>query len=258
MSDQEWYAVLEYAGTRFAGWQRQPDQRTVQAELEDTLTRLAGARVVTHAAGRTDAGVHARGQVVSFTLPRPFDSTELHRALEALSPPDMRIVRVGRPPPGFHARKHATSRRYAYLVGTDPAARSPFRRPFEWALSRRLDPMGLAAAAAALPGEHDFRAFSAVGQQKPHYRCSISEASWRERLDAEGFIFEIEANRFLHRMVRFLVGIAVDVGLGRRPAKDVARLLGSTNNGEASAPAPPEGLYLIAVRYPQLDEGSAE
>ena len=254
---QTWYAVLEYAGTHYSGWQRQPDQRTVQAEFEAALARLAGGRVVVHGAGRTDAGVHARGQVASFQLPRPFEAAELHRALEALTPPDLRVVRVAAAPPGFHARKHATGRRYVYLIGTDATSLSPFRRPFEWALARPLDLNGLAAAAAPLIGEHDFRGFSAVGQRKPHYRSCVTEAIWRERPDAKGFIFEIEANRFLHRMVRFLVGIAVDVALDRRPADDVSRLLRGADNAEASAPAPPEGLYLMAVRYPQLDEGSA-
>jgi tRNA pseudouridine38-40 synthase len=257
MTATPWYAVLEYAGTHFSGWQRQPDRRTVQGEFESALERLEGRRVVTHAAGRTDAGVHARGQVVSFGLRRTLDPPELLRALDALTPTDLHVARVGRAPTGFHARKHATARRYAYLVGCDAAARSPFRRPFEWALGRALDAAALGVVARAVAGEHDFRAFAMTGQDKPHYRCDVREAVWRRRTDVDGFIFEIEADRFLHRMVRFLVGMSVEVAVGRRPADDVPRLLAGTSNAEASAPAPPEGLYLIAVRYPQLDEGPA-
>lgn len=254
MAEPVWYAVLEYAGTHFSGWQRQPDRRTVQADLEAVLARLAAGPVVTHAAGRTDAGVHARGQVVHFALDRAFTPDTLREAMNALCPPDLHVVRVGRAPAGFHARKHAMSRRYAYWIGCDRGARSPFRRPFEWALGQPLARTALEAVAAHVAGEHDFRALSTAGQEKPHYRCCVTTAAWREREDAEGFIFEIEADRFLHRMVRFVVGLAVDAGLGRRPADDAARLLRGIDNREASPPAPPEGLYLMAVRYPQLDE----
>jgi len=245
------YAVLQYLGQPFSGWQRQRSQRTVQGELERVLRRLVGRRVVTHAAGRTDSGVHALGQVVSFQVPARWDPPALHRALNALLPPDMWVQRVGHAPEGFHARRHATSRCYRYVVGCDPGARSPFRRPFEWPLGEVLDQDLLATAAASLLGEHDFRAFSAVGQTKPHYRCRVVTSQWDARPSGEGFIFTIEADRFLHRMVRFLVGTMVDVGRGRRPPSDIPRLLASTSNAEASPPAPPQGLYLAGARYPQ-------
>lgn len=246
------YAVLHYLGHPFSGWQRQLSQRTVQGEFEQVLQRLVGRRVVTQAAGRTDAGVHALGQVVSFRVPARWEAPTLARALNALLPPDIWVARVGRAPDGFNARRHATSRCYRYVVGCDPAAESPFRRPFEWALCQPLDPELLTAAARQLPGEHDFRAFAAVGQKKPHYRCRVLEARWDARPNGEGFIFTIEADRFLHRMVRFLVGGMVDVGRGRRSPEDFAGLLASASNAEASPPAPPEGLYLVGARYPQL------
>lgn len=245
------YAVLQYLGHSFSGWQRQLSQRTVQGELEQVFRRLVGQRVVTHAAGRTDSGVHALGQVVSFRIPPRWDPPTLHRALNALLPPDIWVQRVGHAPEGFHARRHATSRCYRYVVGCDQAAHSPFRRPFEWSLGEALDQGLLTAAAGQLLGEHDFRAFSAVGQSKPHYRCRVLVSQWDARPDAEGFIFTIEADRFLYRMVRFLVGTMVDVGRGRRPPSDIPRLLASTSNAEASPPAPPQGLYLAGARYPQ-------
>ena len=142
------------------------------------------------------------------------------------------------------------------MVGCDPAAFSPFRRGFEWALGVPLDIQALNDSAASLRGEHDFRAFSAVGQDKPHYRCRISVAEWEARRDREGFIFHVEADRFLHRMVRFLVGTMVDIGRGRRPSSDIAALLRTTVNSETSPPAPPEGLYLMGARYPQLERGT--
>lgn len=255
MSGTPFYAVLHYDGGGFSGWQRQATDRTVQEELETALERLAGSRVAAHAAGRTDAGVHALGQVASFHMPRDWDPCELLRALRALTPDDLWIARLGRAPPGFHARKHALTRRYRYVVGCDAASHSPFRRPYEWALGIPLDGGKLAAAAALFLGEHDFRAYSAAGQAKPHYRCGVTVSQWDTRPNEEGFIFTVEADRFLHRMVRFLVGTMVDVARDRRPLDAVTRLFQSRRNDEASPPAPPQGLYLVGVRYTQLEEG---
>jgi tRNA pseudouridine38-40 synthase len=253
VTGQPWFAVLHYAGWGFAGWQRQPVDRTVQGEVERALERLEGTRVACHAAGRTDAGVHALGQVISFHLSRPWEAPALLRALNALLPDDVWVARTGPAPAGFHARRDATARCYRYVVGCDAAANSPFRRPFEWPVGERLDSGALAASAEAFRGTHDFRAYSAVGQVKPHYRCRVAVAEWRTRSDAEGFIFVIEADRFLHRMVRFLVGMSVEVARRRRPVDDIHRLLGGTDNHEASPPAPAAGLYLMGARYPQLD-----
>ena len=254
MAGSTWYAILHYFGRDFAGWQRQPVDRTVQREFETVLEQLCRVPVVTHAAGRTDAGVHALGQVVSFVLERAWTREDLHRGLNALLPGDVWVERVGPAPDRFHARKHATSRRYRYVVGCDAAAFSPFRKPFEWALGRPLNPDALAKSAAAVCGEHDFRALSSTGQVKPHYRCNVTGAEWTARPKGEGFIFTIEANRFLHRMVRFIVGMSVDFALGRRSGDDIERLLAGTDNSQASPPAPPEGLYLLDVRYPKLEK----
>jgi tRNA pseudouridine38-40 synthase len=246
------FATLQYTGHDFAGWQRQASRRTVQGEVEAVLERLTGVRTVTHAAGRTDAGVHALGQVISFQMPESWPKDQLLAALNGLLPPDIWAVRAGVAPEGFHARKNAEGRIYRYVVGCDLASFSPFRRPFEWALGVPLDASALATAALALAGDHDFRAFCAVGAIKPHYRCRVAVAQWEARREGEGFIFHVEANRFLHRMVRFLVGTMVDIGRGRRPATDVAALLQTTHNSNTSPPAPPEGLYLMGARYSQL------
>lgn len=243
-------AVLQYDGGRFLGWQRQAQGRTVQAEVEGVLERLAGRRVVTHAAGRTDAGVHALGMGVSFTVPDKWDAEAIRRALNALLPRDCWVASVRTARTGFHARKSATGRAYRYDVGVDGAAQSPFRRPYEWALGRPLDAAILGDAAAALLGEHDFRAFAAKGEPKPHYRCTIRRAEWQERPGGTGWSFHVAADRFLHHMVRMLVGTMVDAGLGRRPEGDVRRLLGRQDNADTSPPAPPEGLYFVAADYP--------
>jgi tRNA pseudouridine38-40 synthase len=255
MPEASFFAVLQYAGQGFAGWQRQATDRTVQGELERMLEQLMGTRIATNAAGRTDAGVHALGQVVSFRVPERWEPRALLRALRAVAPDDLWVARVGSAPDGFHARTQALSRRYRYVVGCDPDARSPFRRPFEWALGASLDPSPLAAAAQALVGEHDFRAFAAAGPSKPDHRCRVTVAEWQARSNQEGFIFTVEADRFLRRMVRFLVGTMVDIGRRRRPVDDMARLLGRPDNRETSPPAPPEGLFFVGARYRHLDEG---
>jgi tRNA pseudouridine38-40 synthase len=155
---------------------------------------------------------------------------------------------------GFHARKDATGRRYRYDIGTDDAAASPFRRPYEWALGRPLDRARLDAAAAMILGEHSFQGF-AVRKEKDAsrhpYRCRVRLARWEPRDRAHGVSFHIAADRFLHHMVRFLVGTMADIGHGRRPVDDMATLLASTDNQATSPPAPPQGLFFVAAEYPR-------
>lgn len=252
MTSRPFLALVHYDGAQFAGWQRQPAARTVQAEFEGVLAHLMGRRTVAIGAGRTDAGVHALGQAVGFGAVERWSGHPgtLRRALNALLPRDVWVERVQPMQPGFHAQRSATARRYRYVVGTDDAGRSPFRRPYEWALARPLSLEALAACARLLAGEHDFRGLAAAGAATAHYRCRVAVADWVPRSDAPGVAFTIEADRFVHRMVRFLVGTMVDVALGRRPETDFGRLLGAADNQSASPPAPPQGLYLVAVRYP--------
>ena len=243
--------LLQYDGGAFAGWQRQKTDRTVQADLETALERLVGRRTPVVGAGRTDAGVHALGQAAATAVPEKWRPTELVRALNALLPPDVWIQDACRMRPGFNARRDATERTYCYRIGLDAGARGPFRRRWEWAVSGPFDIARAAQAAALLPGEHGFRALSAAGQAKEHYRCRIAEALWQERPDGAGFEFWITADRFLHRMVRFLVGTMAEIARRRRPLSDLAALLDSDDNQAASPPAPPQGLFLVSVRYPR-------
>ena len=243
-------AELVFDGRDFAGWQRQPDVRTVQQDMEAVLERLAGHRITAHAAGRTDAGVHAEGLAVSFTFPATWQEARLAAALNALLPRDCWVRTVRRVSDGFHARKSALLRRYRYVVGTDAAARSPFRHPYEWALCRPLDGELLTRAADQITGTHDFESFSVRGQQKAHHRCTVHVARWVERPAHAGFDFHIAADRFLHHMVRMLVGTMVDIAQERRPPEDMERLLALRDNQQTSAPAPPEGLYFVRAEYP--------
>jgi tRNA pseudouridine38-40 synthase len=202
-------------------------------------------------AGRTDAGVHARGQAVGVRVPERWTPAALRRALNGVLPRDVWVAAAHEMAPAFHARFDAISRRYSYYIGTDDAARSPFRRRVEWALDRALDPRILAMSAAVLCGEHCFRAFAVKGTapERDRHRCTVARAEWRERIG--GFVFEIEANRFLHHMVRFLVGTMADAASGRREADAIAVLLGVDDNSSTSAPAPPHALFLDAVIYPR-------
>jgi tRNA pseudouridine38-40 synthase len=242
--------VLHYDGTDFSGWQRQPDRRTVQGVLEGALARLCAAPVTALGSGRTDAGVHARGQAVGVRVPDRWTGPALRKALNAVLPHDVWVEAVHAMRDDFHARYSARARRYSYYVGTDEASASPFRRRTEWGLTKPLDRSALDAAAAELTGEHCFRAFAVRGTAPAgdDHRCHVREARWRERHG--GLVFEVEANRFLHHMVRFLVGTMVDVSLGKRPASDVAMLLAADTNDEVSVPAPPHALFLDRVEYP--------
>jgi tRNA pseudouridine38-40 synthase len=243
--------VLEYDGTRFAGWQRQPDQRTVQGELEAALRRLRIEPETVIGAGRTDAGVHARGQAAGIHVSGRWAPATVRRALNAMLPHDIWVAAAHGMRSDFHARFSATARRYSYYIGTDENASSPFRRPYEWAVPRIPDRACLDRLAVSVIGWHSFRAFAVRGTA-PHdddHRCEVFAASWRDR--EGGLTFEIEANRFLHHMVRFLVGTMIDIATGRRDASTMTHLLDAAENSETSPPAPPHGLFLDRVAYPE-------
>jgi tRNA pseudouridine38-40 synthase len=246
--------VLHYDGTGFSGWQRQPDRRTVQGVLEEALARLCSEPVAVLGSGRTDAGVHARGQAAGVRVKERWTPTSLRRALNAVLPDDVWVAAAHAMRDEFHARYSATARRYSYYVGTDDAAASPFRRRTEWGVARPLDRAALDLAAGLLPGDHHFRGFAVRGTAPPDddHRCNVIDTRWRDRgADGDrGLVFEIEANRFLHHMVRFLVGTMLDVALGRRPLADFAALLTAADNNDVSAPAPAHALFLDRVRYP--------
>ncbi|HEX7119022.1 MAG TPA: tRNA pseudouridine(38-40) synthase TruA [Longimicrobiales bacterium] len=240
--------TLHYDGGGFFGWQVQPGARTVQGELEAALSRLTNRPTRVVGAGRTDRGVHATGQVASALVPGRWTAASLRKSLNAILPADIWVAASEEVPVGFHARFDATSRSYVYRVGTSEAARSPFRRRWCWPLTQPLDRDALDAAARAIVGDHSFRAFAKAGQEERGDRCDVVRAEWRDRGDA-GVEFHVTANRFLHHMVRYLVGTMVDVARGRRPVEDVARLLAGEPGLETSPPAPPEGLFLTHVAY---------
>lgn len=250
MSRRTLQLVVQYDGEAFSGWQRQPAQRTVQGVLEESFSRLMHMHVPVIGAGRTDAGVHALGQSASVTVPEKWAPETVQRALNAVLPRDVRCTAVFDMADGFHARFSATARHYRYLVGTDADAAGPFRYNREWALSRELSVQLLEREAAAALGDHSFRAFAVKGTapERDDHRCHVHLCQWEAR--PGGLALAVAANRFLHHMVRFLVGTMVEVGTGRRPPGAVRSLLDADVNRDVSPPAPACGLYLERVTYP--------
>lgn len=240
--------TLHYDGGGFAGWQAQPDERTVQGELEAALSRLTARPTGAIAAGRTDRGVHATGQVVGTVVPGKWTAAALRRALNAVLPADIWVASARDAAAGFHARYDAVARGYTYRIGMVEGAASPFLRPWCWPLIRPLRRELLAAAAAKLPGTHSFAAFAKSGQPERGEHCTVYRSEWRSWQPA-GLEYRITANRFLHHMIRYLVGTMVEIGRERRPLSDLDGLLLKTPDLETSAPAPAQGLCLSRVFY---------
>lgn len=249
--------TLHYDGAAFYGWQLQPRERTVQGEVERVLGRLLNrpARVI--GSGRTDRGVHATGQVAAVDVPERWSATELRRAMNALLSPDVWVADAAEVEPRFHPRFDAVERSYRYRVGVDPQAASPFHARWCWSFGRPVDTERIRAATEVIVGDHSFRAFAKAGQEERGDRCIVQRAGWVEW--ALGLEFHVTANRFLHHMVRYLVGTLVEIGSGKRAPGEMTRLLEPGSGLETSPPAPPQGLFLTRVTYPgerQGDEGS--
>ena len=239
--------VLEYDGTRYVGWQVQPNGPSVQAEVERALGTLHhGPRRVT-AAGRTDAGVHARGQVASFPEPAPLPLRAYVQGMNALLPPDVAVRAARLEPDGFDARRSARGKRYSYVI-ENGRVRSPLTRLYAWQHYLPLDPDAMRAAAAHLVGRHDFAAFQASDCACRH---AVRAVRRLEVLGVRGGRIEvaIEATAFVKHMVRNIVGTLVEVGLGKRPAESMPALLEARDRTRAGPTAPPQGLFLEEVFY---------
>jgi len=242
--------VLHYDGARFSGWQRQPSDRTVQGVLEAAVSRICDSPMRVTGAGRTDAGVHSRGQAAGVTVPERWPAAELRRAVNAILPDDVWVSSAFEMREDFHPRYSATSRTYRYFVGTDDLAASPFRARTELSWRRPLSEEILNDVTRTIEGRHSFRGFAVKGTapETDDHRCTVKRARWLPR--GGGLLFEIEADRFLHHMVRFLVGTMLDIGSGRRKSADLGSILDSEDNSAVSAPAPAHGLFLERVEYP--------
>jgi tRNA pseudouridine38-40 synthase len=239
--------LLEYDGTRYHGWQRQADAATIQQTLEDALARLTGEAVAVIGSGRTDAGVHALGQVANFRTAGPLPLKAFHQGLNSLLPRDIAVLAATEAPPDFHARKSARAKTYEYRILNRPSP-SPLYYHYGWWIAQPLDLAAMKEAATILPGEHDFTAFRASGSDNHNPVRRVLAAAWRPH--PGGWLrFTITATGFLRGMVRSLVGTMVEVGRDKAPAARLAELLAGGARQLAGPTAPPQGLYLVEVFY---------
>jgi tRNA pseudouridine38-40 synthase len=243
-------ATLAYDGTAYAGWQVQPEQPTIQACLESALERIIGAPVRVVASGRTDAGVHALRQVVSFRTATHLAADVLQRALNANTPEDIHVWNVSEARCGFHAIRDAVAKRYRYVMLDGPHP-DIFLRRYAWHIVQPLDVQRMDAAVQYLVGRHDFSSFEASGAPRKSSVRTVSEV-WVRRFceeQVDRIVLEIEADGFLYNMVRNIVGTAVVIGRGGQTPEWILEVLNARDRSQAGPTAPAHGLTLVRVDY---------
>ncbi len=242
--------TLSYDGTRYSGWQRQPGRLTIQGELEQALQRITREDVRAVGSGRTDAGVHALGQVVSVDLESNLTAETLQRALDGYLPHDLAVLSVEEARPGFHAIADALWKTYRYVLH-DGSARDVFRQRFAWHYKCRLDAEAMHRAAQAFVGTQDFRAFESQWPTRASSVRTIREIHVARGHDGcDNLIaLSVTADGFLYNMVRAITGTLVDVGRGARDEQWPREVIQAGDRGKAGMTAPPEGLFLVRVEY---------
>ena len=242
--------VLAYDGTDFSGWQVQPSATTIQGTLAWAIGRVTGEKVLPQGSGRTDAGVHALGQVATFALESSIPAENLGKALSDILPASIRVLEAVEAPAQFHARKSARSKTYRYRMYRGTIC-PPFLARYLWHHPYPLNEDAMKQAAALLGGEHDFTSFAAVdpelGEEEASNVREVFCSSWER--EGEELIFTIRGSGFLHHMVRNLVGTFVLVGKGTLEPSDMTRILAALNRSAAGPTAPANGLYLVGVEY---------
>jgi tRNA pseudouridine38-40 synthase len=248
--------TLAYDGTSFVGWQRQASGTSIQELLEDAFALLEGQAVAVTGAGRTDAGVHAYGQVAHVSLERDIDAATVVRALNNHLPPTVRVCDAAEVPSTFHARFHARAKRYRYRIWNQPVL-TPFERSYTWHIPGPvLDVEAMDAAAARLEGRHDFAAFQTAGAET----LTTEREVFRSRVTAERPLisYDVRGDGFLRHMVRSIVGTLVEVGRGRYRPEWMTEVLMSNDRSRAGRTAPAAGLFLVGVEYdPQTSRRSS-
>ncbi|QCR24071.1 tRNA pseudouridine(38-40) synthase TruA [Pontibacter sp. SGAir0037] len=239
-----YFLEIAYDGTRFHGWQIQPNALSVQEVLDDCLTKVLRQPISSTGSGRTDTGVHASQQFVHFDVAAPLDKEQVLYRVNRLLPQDVAAIHLWPVTDEAHARFDAFARTYHYHV---TLAKNPFKRYYAYYLSRKPDVTKMNEAAALLLRYDDFTTFSKVKGDTKHYRCSVYEAFWEQ--EGENLQFTIRANRFLRGMVRLVVGTLLDVGRGKLSVNQFEEIITSKNRSRASGAAPAEGLYLAKVEY---------
>ena len=236
--------TLEYDGTDFVGWQTQANGRSVQEEIAKVLHHVLQEKVTLNGAGRTDSGVHARGQVANFHTTSSLDLNSIHNALNGMLPDDVCVHSTEEAPEQFHARNDARSRVYRYSISLKAKA---IGRKYQWYVRYALDIAAMRTIAEAILGEHDFESFCKYDSDVNHHRCSVMKSEWTA--SPEGLVYEVKANRFLHGMVRALVGTMVDIGRGYTAASVFLEIMAAKDRARAGMAAPAHGLCLEEVVY---------
>jgi len=244
-----WKCLVAYEGTDFSGWQAQPDKNAVQDHIERRLGELFATEIRIHGSGRTDAGVHARGQVFHFDAAWRHGAEKLLAALRGGLPPSIQVRTAEPVTAEFHARFSATGKIYHYHLSHGEWA-DPFAHRYTWSIPRRLDVAAMRTVADVLRGRHDFRAFSAVGgEERENTVRTLARLDLIE--DGPRLRIEVEAEGFLYKMVRSLAGALVYAGMAKLGPQRVAALLASRERTAEVETAPPHGLFLMGVFYPE-------
>ncbi len=249
--------TLEYDGASYHGWQCQKNGTSVQETLAGAIAAITGERTLPEGAGRTDAGVHALGQVACFRTASRIPAERFADALNAVLPRNVAVTASAEAAAGFHPRKHATGKHYRYTVLNRPY-RSALLAGRAWHVPATLDLSAMRRAAADLLGTHDFRSFCASGHSVKTYVRTIRRAEWTEEPDSGLLRFDIEGSGFLYNMVRIVVGTLVEIGRGKRPDTDIRMLLAAGDRRRAGITAPAGGLCMMAVRYEADEKAGGE
>ena len=240
--------TIAYDGTDFIGWQRQATGTSIQGLLEEALSELDGRPVTVTGAGRTDAGVHARGQVATATLDREIDAASVIRAVNIRLPPTVRILEASLAPDGFHPRFDARLKTYRYRIWNADVM-NPFERSFSWHVPMKLDAATMAEAAAMLCGTHDFAAFQGTGSDTQTTVRTVLRSSVERETGGPLVVYDADGEGFLRHMVRNVVGTLVEIGRGRYPPSWLGEVLASRDRTTAGPTAPAHGLFLMGVSY---------
>ena len=236
--------VIEYDGTDFSGWQVQPSMRTIQGEIINGIVKISGENVKLTGSGRTDAGVHAFGQVSDFELEKDIEPLKFLFGLNAVTPDDIAIKAIQETERNFDSRRDALSRIYTYRIHIGPSA---LNRYFVWSINYELNIDKMNNAAKEILGDHNFSAFCVQKSLKENNNCRVIESTWR-KIGYE-LMYTIEANRFLHGMVRSLVGSMVEIGRGKLTIDDLKRKIIDGDSDTANLKVPAKGLCLVKVKY---------
>ena len=239
--------IIEYDGSNYHGWQRQKDDRTIQQEIENALSTMTARQIFLNGSGRTDAGVHAFGQVANFLCETDLSAAVFQKGLNSILPDDIVIKDCRLVDEDFHARYDAKSKLYHYRI-INRRVPSAIGRQYAWFIRRKLNAAAMRTAISHIIGSHDFKSFEATGSPRSHTTRNIMSADLIEHKDGS-LIFEIEADGFLRYMVRNIVGTLVDVGLGKITPAEFNDILASKNRSNAGATAPAHGLFLMEVKY---------